>query len=201
LKRSIATSTAAVRERASDLSGIVATLVIGAEVEQLDASDGWVKVATEDGRQGWLREEELGPGAEAAPPSLATERIELARELEAVEQTPLETFVTQIEQVTPASQAEAEREPAGWQFSADEAIAAVKKNYTFHALAALFLYTFLWMPGLILNVIWLNAANRDQRDIGKAPEGKGCLVWLLWVFGIMPVVVVVLLIAIGIAVA
>jgi hypothetical protein len=59
----------------------------------------------------------------------------------------------------------------------------------------------MWIPGLVLNIVFLNNANRDQRAAGKAPEGKGCLVWLLWVFGILPAVIFVLLLAIGLTVA
>ena len=89
----------------------------------------------------------------------------------------------------------------GWQFATDAAGAVIGRNYTYHAIAALVLYTFLWIPGLVLNIVFLNNANRDQRATGKAPQGKGCLLWLLWVFGILPVVIIVLLLAIGIMVA
>jgi hypothetical protein len=201
LKRTVESHTVAVRSIASDLSGIVATLVGGTVVEQIDASAGWVKIVTEDGRQGWLRETDLGPLTWDTPPTLAEERAELSGELEAVEQSQLGTLITQIEQVAEARQAADDREPVGWQFATDQAVAAIKKNYTFHAFAALFLYTFLWIPGFILNIIWLNQANKDQNQTGKPPEGKGCLVWLIWVFGILPIVTIGLLLAIGIMVA
>jgi hypothetical protein len=183
------------------MSSIVATLVVGTVVDQVDASAGWVKVVTQNGRQGWLRETDLGPGAEAAAQTLAGERAELSNELEAVEQTQLGTLVSQIEQVANTRQAAEDREPVGWQFTADEAIAAIKKNYTFHAFVALFLYSFLWVPGLILNIIWLNQANREQNETGNPPQGKGCRVWLIWVFAIIPVVIIGLLLAIGLMVA
>jgi hypothetical protein len=183
------------------MSSIVATLVVGTVVDQVDASAGWVKVVTEDGRQGWLRETDLSEVSEAATPTMAAETATLSSEIAAVEQSQLQTLVTQIEQVAETRQRVESREPTGWQFEPERAVAAVKKNYTFHALAALFLYTFLWLPGLILNIVFLNNANRDQNETGKAPEGKGCLVWLLWVFGILPVVIIVLLLAIGLTVA
>ena len=183
------------------MSSIVATLVVGTVVDQVDASAGWVKVVTDDGRQGWLRETDLSDVAEAAPPTIATERTVLATELNAVEQTQLQTLVTQIEQVAQTRETAANLPAAGWQFATDAVTAVVGKNYTFHAIAALVAYTFMWIPGLVLNIVFLNNANRDQRANGKAPEGKGCLMWLLWVFGIIPPVVIVLLIAIGFMVA
>jgi len=88
----------------------------------------------------------------------------------------------------------------GWQFATEAAKAVIGKNYTVYAIAALAMYTFLWIPGLVLNVVFLNQANRDQRETGQAPEGKGCLLWLLWVFGIIPFVVIMVLLVIGILV-
>ena len=200
MKRTVSSSTVAIRSIASDMSTIVATLVTGTVVDQVDASAGWVKVVTDDGRQGWLRETDLSAIAEAGPPTLAQERSGLSGELQAASQSQVETLVNRIDQVAQTREAETSRPATGWQFAADSANAIIGKNYTVHAIVALVLYTFLWIPGLILNVVFLNQANRDQREAGKAPEGKGCLLWLLWVFGIIPVVVIVLLIAIGIVV-
>src|SRR5688572_21370698 len=106
------------------MSSIVATLVVGTVVDQVDASAGWVKVVTEDGRQGWLRETDLSEVAEAQP-TMATERTELASELEAVEESQLQTLVTQIEQVAETRQRVESREPSGWQFEPERAVAAV----------------------------------------------------------------------------
>jgi hypothetical protein len=182
------------------MSSIVATLVVGTVVDQVDASAGWVKVVTDDRRQGWLRETDLSEVTEAPAPTMAAERNELASEIKAVEQSQLQTLVTQIDQVATTREATANQVAKGWQFATDAAAAVIAKNYTFHAFAALFLYSFLWIPGLVLNIVFLNNANRDQRATGKAPQGKGCLLWLLWVFGILPVVIIVLLLAIGIMV-
>lgn len=201
MKRTVTSNTVALRSIASDLSSITATLAVGAEVEQVDASAGWVKVVTDDGRTGWLRETDLGEIAEAAPATLVEERSELSGELAAVEQTQLETLVSQIQQVAQTRQADAERPATGWEFATDVVKAVVGKNYTVHAVVALVLYFFMWVPGLVLNVIYLKQANRDQRETGKAPEGKGCLLWLLWVFGIIPFVTIAMLLVIGLTVA
>jgi hypothetical protein len=179
------------------MSGIVATLVMGTVVDQVDKSAGWVKIVTDDGRTGWLRETDLGPVAEAAPSTIAAERAELSSEIQAVEQTQLGTLVSRIEQVAEARQAEANRPAAGWQFATDAVKAVVGRNYMFHAFVALVAYTFMWIPGLVLNIVFLNQAGKDQNETGKAPEGKGCLLWLLWVFGIIPFVTIVLLVAIA----
>jgi hypothetical protein len=133
----------------------------------------------------------------AAPPTIAEERLALSSEIQAVEQTQLGTLVSRISQIAQTRQAEANLPAAGWQFATDAVKAVVGKNYTFHAVVALVAYTFMWIPGLMLNVVFLNQANKDQNDAGKAPEGKGCLLWLLWVFGIIPFVTIVLLIVIA----
>ena len=184
------------------MSSIVATLVVGTVVQQVDKSAGWVKVVTDDGRTGWLRETDLSEIVDTSPPpTIATERAELHTELEAVGQSELRELVGEIEQVAQNREAAADRPVTGWQFATDVAKAVVGKNYTVHAIAALVLYTFMWVPGFIVNVVFLKQANRDQDETGKAPEGKGCLLWLLWVFGIIPLVTIILLLAIGIMVA
>jgi hypothetical protein len=50
------------------------------------------------------------------------------------------------------------------------------------------LYFVLWLPGLIANIVYGLNARRDERLIGRAPDGKGCLVAMLWVFVVLPVV-------------
>src|SRR3954447_3445132 len=101
------------------MSSIVATLVMGTIVDQVDSSAGWAEVVTEDGRRGWLRETDLSEVAEAPAPTLATERRELASELEAVEQAQLGTLVNQIAHVTYAREAQANRPATGWQWAAE----------------------------------------------------------------------------------
>src|SRR5262245_41731030 len=152
------------------MSGIVATLVEGTVVEQVDASAGWVKVVTDDERIGWLRETDLGPVAEAPPPTIAQERTELHSELAAVEQSELGKLVSEIQQVAQNREAEVNRLVNGWQFATDAAKAVIGKNYAIYAFIALILYSMLWVPGLIFNVVLLNQANREQSETGNAPE-------------------------------
>jgi hypothetical protein len=207
LKRTIASSTAAVRQYATDLSAIVATLVIGSEVDELDTTTDWVKVATDVGRQGWMKTADLGPAAEAGappavasstpapPPTLAAERTVLQQEMGSVEMAPLRELATQIEAIAKS------RQRADYVAQLNSVRRLVLKNYAGYAFVALVLYSFLWLPGLIANIKFLNLANADQRADGKVPQGKGCLVWLLWVFGIIPVVTFVFLIVLGILVS
>src|SRR3954465_12425033 len=143
------------------MSSIVATLVMGTVVDQVDASAGWVKVVTEDGREGWLHSTDVSEIAEAPAPAIVDERTDLASEIQAIGQNELQTLVTQIEQVAESREAAANVPAAGWQFATDAVTAVIGKNYTFHAFAALFGYTFMWIPGLVLNVVFLNNANRD----------------------------------------
>lgn len=53
---------------------------------------------------------------------------------------------------------------------------------------ALMLFLVLWLPGLTANIVYWRAAERDERVAGRAPQGKGCLEALLWIFVIFPIV-------------
>ncbi len=63
------------------------------------------------------------------------------------------------------------------------------RDYTNTAILVLILYWVLWLPGLIVNIIMLNEVNQVERDTGTRPEGKGCLVALLW-FNVVPLLLV-----------
>jgi hypothetical protein len=71
-------------------------------------------------------------------------------------------------------------------YEEDRRRAAAGRTYTSPAIFTLVLYWIFWIPGLIANIAYLQAAGRDQALTGKEPEGKGCLIWLLWIFGILP---------------
>lgn len=49
------------------------------------------------------------------------------------------------------------------------------------------LYFVLWIPGLIANLVFWQAARSDEQLSGRTPEGKGCLTTLLAVFVVLPV--------------
>ncbi len=57
------------------------------------------------------------------------------------------------------------------------------KSFTTPAIITLVLYFFFWIPGLIANIVYFNEARSIQARTGREPEGKGCLLALLIVFG------------------
>jgi hypothetical protein len=56
------------------------------------------------------------------------------------------------------------------------------RSFTTQAVIALVLYFVLWLPGLIANIVWYLEARNIEQQTGRAPDGKGCLSALLWVF-------------------
>lgn len=66
------------------------------------------------------------------------------------------------------------------------------RGFTTRAVITLLLYWLFWLPGLIANIAYLSEASAEQKVTGRAPEGKGCLVSLLFVFVGLPVLVVLL---------
>ncbi|TVR71581.1 MAG: hypothetical protein EA415_11115 [Sphaerobacteraceae bacterium] len=60
--------------------------------------------------------------------------------------------------------------------------AAATRDYTTPAVITLILYFVCWLPGIIANVIYYLQAQKDEAMIGRAPQGKGCLLALLLVF-------------------
>lgn len=57
------------------------------------------------------------------------------------------------------------------------------KSFTTPAIITLVLYFVFWIPGFIANIVYYNEANSIQKRTGREPEGKGCLLALLIVFG------------------
>jgi zinc-ribbon domain len=83
----------------------------------------------------------------------------------------------------------------------DRRYVAATRSYTTPAVLTLVLYFVFWLPGLIANIVYWRAAVRDEKIVGQAPEGKGCLVALLWVFIILPILLGALIAVIVIAAA
>jgi hypothetical protein len=65
---------------------------------------------------------------------------------------------------------------------------AATRSFTTPAIITLVLYFVLWIPGFIANIVYWREANNVQKVTGYAPEGKDCLVALLWVFVVLPIV-------------
>jgi hypothetical protein len=47
----------------------------------------------------------------------------------------------------------------------------------------------MWISGLIANLVFWREAVEVERKPGRTPDGKGCLVSMLIVFGLLPVIV------------
>jgi hypothetical protein len=67
---------------------------------------------------------------------------------------------------------------------------AALRSYVTPAVITLVLYFVLWIPGLIANIVYLNAANEDRHMSGIEPQGRGCLIVLLGVFIGLPLLAV-----------
>ena len=67
--------------------------------------------------------------------------------------------------------------------------AAAGRSYTNKAMFTLLLYLFLWIPGLIANLLYLGEAYETKKLTGTAPDGWGCL-WLMLVIALSPVLLV-----------
>lgn len=60
-------------------------------------------------------------------------------------------------------------------------------------------YVGLWFVGFIANVILLNQASKESRQVGKSPSGTGCL-WLLLITHILiPLLVIALILGGGLS--
>lgn len=58
-------------------------------------------------------------------------------------------------------------------------------SFTGKAVIAFLLYFLGYIPGLIFNVMFLNEANNVGKEIGRTPEGTGCL-WATLIGSLVP---------------
>lgn len=72
-----------------------------------------------------------------------------------------------------------------------------QESYVGKAWATFFLYLCFWLPGLIMNLVFLSDANKTKRIVGASPSGHGCLVFLLWIFVILPLIAIGVLVVVG----
>lgn len=68
---------------------------------------------------------------------------------------------------------------------------AMHKSYVGASFGVLFLYFVLYLPGLVLNLVWLSEANRIKKQTGIAPQGTGCLAFLFYIFFAIPLALMV----------
>src|SRR3990170_1531829 len=69
---------------------------------------------------------------------------------------------------------------------------ALSKSYVGAAFLTWFLYWLLYIPGLIMNIVYLQEANRLRQATGVTPSGKGCLDALLVIYVWVPLAVGIL---------
>jgi hypothetical protein len=71
------------------------------------------------------------------------------------------------------------------------------ESYVRPAIISLLLYFVLWVPGFLLNAVYLSRALGDRRRTGESPEGMGCLIALLIVGFGGPVIAVCVMVIIS----
>jgi len=63
---------------------------------------------------------------------------------------------------------------------------AAQKSYVGKAFLTMFLYYLLWLPGMIMNIVYWSEAKRVRQITGESPSGMGCLLFLLITHLILP---------------
>ena len=67
-------------------------------------------------------------------------------------------------------------------------------DYTGNAWVCVGLYAAMWIPGFIMNIVYLAQARRAQRETGQQVFGMGCL-WATLIVGILPAALVLFFVA------
>ncbi len=62
---------------------------------------------------------------------------------------------------------------------AESTPSAQGENYVRYAVLALVLYFALWVPGFLVNTVYLARAIGERRETGQSPKGMGCLIALI----------------------
>ena len=70
---------------------------------------------------------------------------------------------------------------------------AAQKSYIGPSIITFILYWLFYLPGLIVNLMYIGDANRTAKIAGQKPSGYGCLIALM-IFGIFPLIATGLLI-------
>jgi hypothetical protein len=72
--------------------------------------------------------------------------------------------------------------------------AVAGRSYTTAAVVTFIAYLFFWIPGVIINFMYLNSAKQTEALIGHAPDGIGVLKVMIWVFCYIPIILAVLVV-------
>jgi hypothetical protein len=74
---------------------------------------------------------------------------------------------------------------------------AAQKSFTGNAFFTWVLYWFGWLPGVIMNFVYLNEAKGVQKLTGQSPPGMGCLTLLIITHFLIPLILIALLVLTG----
>ena len=66
------------------------------------------------------------------------------------------------------------------------------KSYVGSAVLTLLLYFIFYLPGLIVNIVYMADANRYKKVSGVTPSGYGCLIALIIVYFAIPVALAII---------
>ncbi|MGE0636584.1 MAG: hypothetical protein AB7G44_11085 [Bacteroidia bacterium] len=75
----------------------------------------------------------------------------------------------------------------------EKAIAKLQ-NFIGAAVLTFFLYLIFYIPGLIINILYLLEAKRIEKIAGQKPAGYGCLIALL-ILGAIPLIISIVFIS------
>jgi hypothetical protein len=71
----------------------------------------------------------------------------------------------------------------------DDMVVYYSLDFTSRAVAVLALYYAGYLPGLVMNIVFLYQANHVRKETGREPFGYGCLMALLVMAITLPIVV------------
>jgi hypothetical protein len=79
----------------------------------------------------------------------------------------------------------------------DEEPIPERQDYRRYAILSLLLYFVLWVPGFLVNTVYLAQAIGEERKTGQPAEGKGCLIALIIAGLVIPITAVCVLVIIS----
>ncbi len=68
---------------------------------------------------------------------------------------------------------------------------ARQKSYITAAVITFVVYWFFYLPGLIVNLLYLTEARKTAKIAGRSPAGLGCL-WAMLIIGLLPLLLIAL---------
>jgi hypothetical protein len=75
-----------------------------------------------------------------------------------------------------------------------QVISPRNQSFTGKAVIAFLLYFLFYIPGLIVNIMFISQANRVRKETGQTPSGIGCL-WTTLIVSVIPLATVLVIFA------